>query len=42
VAERATSPADALRTVVLGTVMIDPVLAALRRVAQEAVSAQRR
>ena len=41
VAERATSPQEALRTVVLGTVMLDPVLVALRRVAQEAVSAQR-
>ncbi|MFL6079684.1 MAG: MerR family transcriptional regulator [Ornithinibacter sp.] len=41
VAERTTSPQDALRTVVLGTVMLDPVLVALRRVAQEAVSAQR-
>ena len=41
VAERTTSPQDALRTVVLGTVMLDPVLVALRRVAQEAVSYQR-
>jgi len=41
VAERTTTPQDALRTVVLGTVMLDPVLVALRRVAQEAVSAQR-
>ena len=41
VAERATSPQEALRTVVIGTVMVDPVLLALRRVAQEAVSAQR-
>jgi DNA-binding transcriptional MerR regulator len=41
VAERTTTPQEALRTVVLGTVMLDPVLAALRRVAQEAVSAQR-
>ena len=41
VAERATSPQEALRTVVVGTVMVDPVLLALRRVAQEAVSAQR-
>ncbi len=32
--------ADALRLVVLGNVMLDPVLIALRRVAQEAVSAQ--
>ena len=30
-----------MRTVVIGTVMVDPVLLALRRVAQEAVSAQR-
>ncbi len=41
VAERTTSPEQALRTVVIGTVMLDPVLVALRRVAQEAVSAQR-
>ena len=41
VAERATTPEEALRTVVIGTVMLDPVLVALRRVAQEAVSAQR-
>jgi DNA-binding transcriptional MerR regulator len=41
VAERATTAQEALRIVVLGTVMIDPVLVALRRVAQEAVSAQR-
>lgn len=41
VAERAGSPQEALRTVVVGTVMVDPVLVALRRVAQEAVSAQR-
>ncbi|MFL6167908.1 MAG: MerR family transcriptional regulator [Ornithinibacter sp.] len=41
VAERATTPEEALRTVVIGTVMVDPVLVALRRVAQEAVSAQR-
>ena len=34
-------PEEALRTVVVGTVMVDPVLVALRRVAQEAVSAQR-
>ena len=40
VAEQATSAEEALRTVVIGTVMLDPVLAALRRVAQEAVSAQ--
>lgn len=41
VAESASSPGEALRTVVVGTVMVDPVLVALRRVAQEAVSAQR-
>jgi len=40
VAERTTTPEEALRTVVIGTVMLDPVLVALRRVAQEAVSAQ--
>jgi DNA-binding transcriptional MerR regulator len=37
----ADSPATAMHTVVVGTVMVDPVLVALRRVAQEAVSAQR-
>ncbi len=37
----ATSPAEALQTVVLGTVLLDPVLLALRRVAQEAASAGR-
>jgi len=41
VAERASSPQEAMRTVVIGTVMVDPVLLALRRVAQEAVSARR-
>ena len=41
VAERTATPEEALRTVVIGTVMLDPVLVALRRVAQEAVSAQR-
>jgi DNA-binding transcriptional MerR regulator len=41
VAQRAGSAQEALRTVVVGTVMVDPVLVALRRVAQEAVSAQR-
>lgn len=41
VAERTATPQEALRTVVIGTVMLDPVLVALRRVAQEAVSAQR-
>jgi DNA-binding transcriptional MerR regulator len=34
-------PAEALRTVVIGTVAVDPVILALRRVAQEAVSAER-
>ena len=34
------TPEEALRTVVIGTVMLDPVLVALRRVAQEAVSAE--
>ena len=37
----AKDPAEAMHTVVLGTVMVDPVLVALRRMAQEAVSAQR-
>ena len=37
----AATPAAAMHTVVVGTVMVDPVLVALRRVAQEAVSAQR-
>jgi DNA-binding transcriptional MerR regulator len=37
----APDPAAAMHTVVLGTVMVDPVLVALRRMAQEAVSAQR-
>ena len=37
----AGSPEAAMHAVVVGTVMIDPVLVALRRVAQEAVSAQR-
>ena len=37
----AESPAAAMHAVVVGTVMVDPVLLALRRVAQEAVSAQR-
>lgn len=35
------SPEEAMRTVVIGTVMLDPVLLALRRVAQEALSAER-
>ena len=34
-------PAATMHMVVVGTVMLDPVLVALRRVAQEAVSAQR-
>ena len=38
---RAGSAAEALRTVVLGTVLVDPVLLALRRLAQEAESATR-
>ena len=37
----ADSPEAAMHAVVVGTVMVDPVLVALRRVAQEAVSAQR-
>lgn len=37
----ADDPAVAVHTVVVGTVMLDPVLLALRRVAQEAVSARR-
>lgn len=35
----AATPAAAMHAVVVGTVMVDPVLVALRRVAQEAVSA---
>jgi DNA-binding transcriptional MerR regulator len=35
------TPAAAVHMVVVGTVMVDPVLVALRRVAQEAVSAER-
>lgn len=35
------SPSDMLMTVVVGTVMIDPVLSALRRLAQEHLSVQR-
>lgn len=42
VASRAASPTEALHTVVVGTVMVDPVLVALRRMAQEAVSVGRR
>ena len=41
VTERATSAAEAMRTVVIGTVLVDPVLLALRRLAQEAESAAR-
>jgi DNA-binding transcriptional MerR regulator len=37
----AGSPEEAMHAVVVGTVMVDPVLVALRRVAQEAVSAER-
>lgn len=35
------APGDALRHAIVGTVLTDPVLLALRRVAQEAVSAER-
>ncbi|KQT93674.1 hypothetical protein ASG49_01390 [Marmoricola sp. Leaf446] len=38
IAARATSPAAALHTVVVGTVMIDPLIAILRRLAQEVES----
>ncbi|KRE61706.1 MerR family transcriptional regulator [Nostocoides sp. Soil756] len=41
VAAAAASPTEALHTVVVGTVMVDPVLVALRRMAQEAVSVAR-
>jgi len=41
VALAAESPAAAMHTVVVGTVMVDPVLIALRRLAQESVSARR-
>lgn len=34
-------PEEALRYAIVGTVLTDPVLLALRRVAQEAVSARR-
>ncbi|MCA0295588.1 MAG: hypothetical protein LCH96_09830 [Actinobacteria bacterium] len=34
-------PVEALRTVVLGNVLVDPILIALRRLAQEAASAER-
>jgi DNA-binding transcriptional MerR regulator len=40
VAAAAASPAAALHTVVVGTVMMDPVLATLRRLAQEVESAR--
>ena len=40
VATSAGSPEEAMRQVVVGTVMVDPVLIALRRVAQQAVSAR--
>jgi hypothetical protein len=35
------SPGDALRHAIIGNVLTDPVIIALRRVAQEALSAQR-
>jgi DNA-binding transcriptional MerR regulator len=41
VAERARSAEEAMRVVVLGTVLVDPVLLALRRLAQQAESAAR-
>jgi DNA-binding transcriptional MerR regulator len=41
VSGRARSAEEAMRTVVLGTVLVDPVLLALRRLAQEAESAAR-
>lgn len=41
VATGARSPEEALTTVTVGTVMLDPVIIALRRLAQEAVSADR-
>ncbi|NHA68174.1 hypothetical protein EPD83_008925 [Phycicoccus sp. CMS6Z-2] len=37
----ATSPAEAVRTVVVGTTLVDPLLLVLRRLAQEAESADR-
>jgi len=40
VAASASSPAAALHTVVVGTVMVDPVIATLRRLAQEVQSAR--
>jgi DNA-binding transcriptional MerR regulator len=42
VAASAPSPAVALHTVVVGTVMVDPVIATLRRLAQEVESASAR
>lgn len=41
VAGRATTPAEALHTVVVGTVLVDEVLATLRRLAQQAESIAR-
>ena len=41
VAVHAASPAEAMHAVLVGTVMVDPVLVALRRVAQEAASWER-
>lgn len=41
VATAAASPQEALTIVTVGTVMLDPVIIALRRLAQEAVSAER-
>ncbi|GAB3660764.1 MerR family transcriptional regulator [Nocardioides korecus] len=40
VAARAPTPAAAMHTVVVGTAMTDPLLATLRRLAQEVVSAE--
>ena len=40
-AAEASTPADALHLAVVGTVMIDPVLSSLRRLAQETVSRAR-
>ena len=36
-----SSPAEAVRYVILGTVLIEPVLLALRRLAQQEASARR-
>ncbi|WP_377641464.1 MerR family transcriptional regulator [Oryzobacter terrae] len=41
VAGRAATASEAMHTVVVGTVLVDPVLLALRRLAQESVSATR-